>query len=103
MSTLLPHVPAAKMDTRRPPPRLPRDQPPHLDGENGAQPAIHYLDMAAKLDQTVESICSPKCAIVRDMTVYEPGTQATTSRGKVASADREPPLVSTSLAWLDLH
>ena len=74
-----------------------------MDGENGAQPTIHYLDMAAKLDQTAESICGPKWAIARDLTVYEPGTQATTSKGKVVSADRGPPMVSTSLARLDFR
>ena len=49
--------------------------------------------MAAKLDQTAESICGPKWAIARDLTVYEPGSQATTSKGKTVSADRGPPMV----------
>ncbi|KAF7794003.1 hypothetical protein EIP86_005130 [Pleurotus ostreatoroseus] len=64
-----------------------------LDGENGGEPTIHYLDMAAKLDQTAESICGPKWAIARDLTVYEPGSAATTSKGKAVSADRGPPMV----------
>jgi ATP citrate (pro-S)-lyase len=61
-----------------------------LDAEPGAEPTIHYLDMAAKLDQTAESICGPKWAIARDMSVYD--TQAASSKGKV-SADRGPPMV----------
>ncbi|KAI0795618.1 ATP-citrate synthase [Abortiporus biennis] len=64
-----------------------------LDGVNGGEPSIHYLDMAAKLDQTAESICGPKWAIARDLSVYEPGSQATTSKGKSVSADRGPPMV----------
>lgn len=59
----------------------------------GEQPAIFYLDMAAKLDQTAESICGPKWAIARDLSVYEPGLQAVTSKGKSVSADRGPPMV----------
>ena len=62
-----------------------------LDGVNGGQPTIHYLDMAAKLDQTAESICGPKWAIARDLSVYESGT---TAKGKSVSADRGPPMVS---------
>jgi len=62
-----------------------------LDAVNGGQPTIHYLDMAAKLDQTAESICGPKWAVARDLSVYEPATAAT-SKGKV-SADRGPPMV----------
>ncbi|KAI0937718.1 hypothetical protein AcW1_001476 [Taiwanofungus camphoratus] len=49
--------------------------------------------MAAKLDQTAESICGPKWAIARDLTVYESGSQATTTKGKTVSADRGPPMV----------
>lgn len=64
-----------------------------LDGVNGGQPTIHYLDMAAKLDQTAESICGPKWAIARDLSVYEAGSQATTTKGKAVSADRGPPMV----------
>ncbi|KAI0337655.1 ATP citrate lyase [Trametopsis cervina] len=64
-----------------------------LDGENGGQPTIHYLDMAAKLDQTAESICGPKWSIARDLSVYESGLQATTTKGKAVSADRGPPMV----------
>lgn len=64
-----------------------------LDGENGGEPTIHYLDMAAKLDQTAESICGPKWAIARDLTIYEPGSQVSTTKGKSVSADRGPPMV----------
>ena len=39
-----------------------------LDGVNGGEPTIQFLDMAAKLDQTAESICGPKWAIARDVT-----------------------------------
>ena len=63
-----------------------------LDGVDGAPPAIHYLDMAAKLDQTAESICGPKWAIARDLSVYDSGNAAT-SKGKTVSADRGPPMV----------
>ncbi|KAI0077582.1 ATP-citrate synthase [Panus rudis PR-1116 ss-1] len=64
-----------------------------LDGVNGSEPTIHYLDMAAKLDQTAESICGPKWAIARDLSVYEGGAHATTTKGKTVSADRGPPMV----------
>lgn len=59
----------------------------------GQQPTIYYLDMAAKLDQTAESICGPKWSLARDLTVYESGSQAITSKGKTVSADRGPPMV----------
>ena len=49
--------------------------------------------MAAKLDQTAESVCGPKWAVARDLSVYEPVVAATpASKGKV-SADRGPPMV----------
>ena len=64
-----------------------------LDGVNGGEPTIQYLDMAAKLDQTAESICGPKWAIARDLSVYESGPSATTTKGKAVSADRGPPMV----------
>ncbi|KAF9220834.1 ATP-citrate synthase [Gyrodon lividus] len=51
--------------------------------DNGA---IQYLDMAAKLDQTAESICGPKWAIARDLSVYE-------GKGGKVGADRGPPMV----------
>ncbi|KAA1473124.1 ATP-citrate synthase [Dentipellis sp. KUC8613] len=63
-----------------------------LDAEAGGQPTIHYLDMAAKLDQTADSICGPKWAIARDLSVYSEGAPQTTAKGKV-SADRGPPMV----------
>ena len=107
-STLLPHVPASKKDTLVD--FLIRLYSVYvdlhfayleinplicLDGENGGEPTIHYLDMAAKLDQTAESICGPKWAIARDLTVYEPGApmSTTTTKGKTVSADRGPPMV----------
>ncbi|KAK7683014.1 hypothetical protein QCA50_013686 [Cerrena zonata] len=104
-STLLPHVPAAKKDTLTD--FLIRLYSVYvdlhfayleinplvvLDGVNGGQPSIHYLDMAAKLDQTAESLCGPKWAVARDLTVYDSGS-ATTSKGKSVSADRGPPMV----------
>lgn len=106
-STLLPHVPASKKETLVD--FLIRLYSVYvdlhfayleinplicLDGVNGGEPTIYYLDMAAKLDQTAESICGPKWAIARDLTVYEPGAQGTTSKGKGVSADRGPPMVS---------
>lgn len=70
-----------------------------LDGVNGAPPTIHYLDMAAKLDQTAESICGPKWAIARDLSVYE-GANAATSKGNTVSADRGPPMVRIFCAYI---
>jgi ATP citrate (pro-S)-lyase len=61
-----------------------------LDGVNGSQPTIHYLDMAAKLDQTADSICGPKWAIARDLSIYE---SAVATQSKGVSADRGPPMV----------
>lgn len=63
-----------------------------LDAVDGGEPTIHYLDMAAKLDQTAESICGPKWAIARDLSIYESGG-ATTTKGSKVSADRGPPMV----------
>ncbi|KAF8651621.1 hypothetical protein AX16_004662 [Volvariella volvacea WC 439] len=66
-----------------------------LDGVNGGEPQVAFLDMAAKLDQTAESICGPKWAIARDLSVYDgvasEAAKAAT-KGKV-SADRGPPMV----------
>ncbi|KAF9071851.1 citrate synthase-like protein [Rhodocollybia butyracea] len=59
--------------------------------ENGSKVEIHYLDMAAKLDQTAESIVGQKWAIARDLAIYE-GAAAVSSGGKV-TADRGPPMV----------
>jgi ATP citrate (pro-S)-lyase len=64
-----------------------------LDGVNGGQPTIHYLDMAAKLDQTADSICGPKWAIARDLTIYDSGSSNTVTKSKSISADRGPPMV----------
>ncbi|VDB92232.1 unnamed protein product [Peniophora sp. CBMAI 1063] len=47
-----------------------------LDAVECGQPTIHYLDMAAKLDETAESICGPKRAIARDLSVYETAPQS---------------------------
>ncbi|KAI0700170.1 ATP-citrate synthase [Cytidiella melzeri] len=105
-STLLPHVPESKKDTLVD--FLIRLYSVYvdlhfayleinplivLDAESGGEPTIHYLDMAAKLDQTAESICGPKWSIARDMSVYETGPQVTTTKGKAVSADRGPPMV----------
>ncbi|KAH8116187.1 ATP citrate lyase isoform 2 [Phellopilus nigrolimitatus] len=62
-----------------------------LDGENGAEPIVQFLDMAAKLDQTAESICGPKWAIARDVSVTAPTQGSSTT--KVIGADRGPPMV----------
>ncbi|KAG6836412.1 hypothetical protein H0H93_008213 [Arthromyces matolae] len=64
-----------------------------LDGVNGGEPQVAYLDMAAKLDQTADSLCGPKWAIARDLSVYEPNAAAATSAGGKVSADRGPPMV----------
>jgi ATP citrate (pro-S)-lyase len=42
-----------------------------VNGVNGKEPQVCYLDMAAKVDQTAESICGPKWTVVRDSTVYD--------------------------------
>ncbi|KDQ10996.1 hypothetical protein BOTBODRAFT_35757 [Botryobasidium botryosum FD-172 SS1] len=68
-----------------------------LDGENGKPPTIHYLDMAAKLDQTAESILGSKWAIARDTTVYDPKTSQS-----AIGADRGPPMVFPSPWGRDL-
>ncbi|KAG1848245.1 hypothetical protein F4604DRAFT_1497804, partial [Suillus subluteus] len=52
---------------------------------------IHYLDMAAKLDQTAKGICGPKWAVPRNLTVYEAAPVAPTT-GSKANADRAPPM-----------
>ncbi|KAE9389757.1 ATP-citrate synthase [Gymnopus androsaceus JB14] len=57
--------------------------------ENNGKIEIHYLDMAAKLDQTAESIVGMKWAIARDLGIYE---GVTTTSGPV-TADRGPPMV----------
>lgn len=64
-----------------------------LDAPAGGEPTIHFLDMAAKLDQTAESICGPKWAIARDVSVPVLANGAAKSAGKVIGADRGPPMV----------
>ncbi|KIY63972.1 ATP citrate lyase isoform 2 [Cylindrobasidium torrendii FP15055 ss-10] len=54
---------------------------------------IHYIDMAAKLDQTAESLVGMKWAIARDLSVYEGATTAGTSKAGKVTADRGPPMV----------
>lgn len=66
-----------------------------LDAVDGGEPQVCYLDMAAKLDQTAESICGPKWAIARDLSVYE--HHASSGKGGV-NADRGPPMVSNRSA-----
>ena len=68
-----------------------------LDAVAGGEPQVCYLDMAAKLDQTAESICGPKWAIARDLSVYERNednaSKIASSKGGKVSADRGPPMV----------
>ena len=68
-----------------------------LDAVAGGEPQVCYLDMAAKLDQTAESICGPKWAIARDLSVYErnedDASKVASSKGGKVSADRGPPMV----------
>lgn len=59
-----------------------------LDGVDGKPPAIHFLDMAAKLDQTADFLCGPKWAIARDVA----GSVAAAPSAGV-KADRGPPMV----------
>ncbi|KAI5452139.1 ATP citrate lyase subunit 1 [Naganishia albida] len=59
-----------------------------MDGVNGQPPAIYYLDMAAKLDQTADFLCGPKWAIARDTSL----AHGATTNGTV-KADRGPPMV----------
>ena len=56
------------------------------------KPEIHYLDMAAKLDQTAESIVGQKWAVARDLGAYEGRSSA--AGGKI-QADRGPPMVTS--------
>ncbi|GAA97290.1 uncharacterized protein L969DRAFT_84276 [Mixia osmundae IAM 14324] len=66
-----------------------------LDATADAPPAIHYLDMAAKLDQTADFICGPKWSIARDPKLYNPSAAAPLTNGTSTkiSADRGPPIV----------
>jgi ATP citrate (pro-S)-lyase len=59
-----------------------------LDATPTSPPQIHYLDMAAKLDQTADFICGPKWAIARDTSS---DNSAAVKGGKVQS-DRGPPM-----------
>ncbi|KAH8110406.1 hypothetical protein DFH11DRAFT_1547510 [Phellopilus nigrolimitatus] len=54
-----------------------------LDGENGAEPIVQFFDMAAKLDQTAESICGPS------VTAPTQGSSTT----EVIGVNRGPPMV----------
>jgi ATP citrate (pro-S)-lyase len=58
--------------------------------------------MAAKLDQTADSICGPKWAIARDLTIYETGSSLSATQSKSVSADRGPPMVSLQCTLRDL-
>ncbi|KAG8683460.1 citrate synthase, partial [Ceratobasidium sp. 394] len=62
-----------------------------LDATPNSPATIHFLDMAAKLDQTADSICAPKWAIARDLSVYTEGGAAVPG-GKI-QLDRGPPMV----------
>ncbi|KAJ7213209.1 ATP citrate lyase [Mycena haematopus] len=56
---------------------------------------IHFLDMAAKIDQTAESICGPMWAVARDLALYEEsfGTVAAAPKKAGVQTDRGPPMV----------
>ena len=56
-----------------------------LDSVDGKPCEIHYLDMAAKLDQTADFLCGPKWAIARDI--------SGPANGASIKADRGPPMV----------
>ncbi|KAF8742914.1 ATP citrate lyase citrate-binding, partial [Rhizoctonia solani] len=64
-----------------------------LDATPNSPPTIHFLDMAAKLDQTADSICAPKWAIARDLSVYTETSAATAAPGAKIQLDRGPPMV----------
>ena len=78
-----------------------------LDAVNGGEPQVCYLDMAAKLDQTAESICGPKWAIARDLSVYErnedDATKTAAAKGGKVSADRGPPMVGAYIYFLNTY
>lgn len=57
--------------------------------EDKGQVSIHALDMAAKLDQTAESIVGMKWAIARDWSVYSSTAQSSSS---TKGPDRGPPM-----------
>ena len=64
-----------------------------LDAVAGGEPQV-YLDMTPKLDQAAESICGPKWAIARDLSVYERNEDDASKIGSSkVSADRGPPMV----------
>ncbi|KAK7014163.1 ATP-citrate synthase [Favolaschia claudopus] len=57
---------------------------------------IHFLDMAAKIDQTAESICGPMWAVARDLGLYEESFGAATNAAPKKAGvqtDRGPPMV----------
>ncbi|KAJ7031094.1 ATP citrate lyase isoform 2 [Mycena alexandri] len=59
---------------------------------------IQFLDMAAKLDQTAESICGPMWAVARDLSLYEESfgaakANAAPKKAGGVQADRGPPMV----------
>ncbi|KAH8917048.1 ATP citrate lyase isoform 2 [Atractiella rhizophila] len=60
-----------------------------LDSVGGKRPEIHFLDMAAKLDQTADYICGAKWSIARDPSIIN--AAPTSGSGKVM-ADRGPPM-----------
>ncbi|KAF8759824.1 ATP citrate lyase citrate-binding [Rhizoctonia solani] len=65
-----------------------------LDATPNSPPTIHFLDMAAKLDQTADSICAPKWAIARDLSVYTETSAATAAPGAKIQLDRGPPMLT---------
>ncbi|WVQ83248.1 hypothetical protein IAT38_005387 [Cryptococcus sp. DSM 104549] len=59
-----------------------------LDAVDGKPAEIHYLDMAAKLDQTADFLCGPKWAVARDI-----ASPIANGAGGAIKADRGPPMV----------
>jgi len=78
-----------------------------LDAVNGGEPQVCYLDMAAKLDQTAESLCGPKWAIARDLSVYEVNedvaTKMASGKGGKVTTDRGPPMVRIGFPFSTLR
>ncbi|KAG8696946.1 citrate synthase [Ceratobasidium sp. 394] len=71
-----------------------------VDAIPSSPTTIHFLDRATKLDQTADSICAPKWAIARDLSVYTEGGAAVPG-GKI-QLHRGPPMVWSAPFGRDL-